>query len=152
MNTLTEQQQSLVRVFWKIVDFIEAHRGKECLQDCDRTKLFRYVAHSYFTGKLCVSWEEGKIVAVAFYWPDFKENIEACFVENLSQFKWQPTHKGDALFVGNVIGNRKAIARMWAATIERFPHMITTPIFTYRKKKLVQITNEQLERFLKEDK
>ena len=149
MNTLTEQQQKLAQSLWAIVDFIEAHRNKQCsLWDCNRGKLFRFAAFCYYTGKLCVSWEEGKITAVVFYWPDWKEHIEAKDAEGMSQFEWTQVHEGDAIFVSDVFGERKAIARMYQAWLEKFPHLITVPIYSYRKGKLTCLYGKVFERFM----
>jgi hypothetical protein len=148
MNALTDQQKNLAKCLWGVVDFCMAHRGRVWPEGCERGKLFRYVAFCYHVGKLCVSWEEGKIVAVVFYWVDWKERIEAKYAEGMEQFEWAHVHKGDALFVAEVFGSRKAVARMYAAAVEKFPHIVALPLYTYRNKKLVQISHEQIERFL----
>jgi hypothetical protein len=147
VNTLTEQQKNLAKCLWGVVDFCIEHRGKNCLQS-DREKIFRYVACCYFTGRLCASWEQGKIIAVVFYWHDFRERIESKYAEGRNQFEWKPMPAGDALFVGEVLGNRKAVAQMYQAAIEKYPNLITVPIYTMRRGKLIQIYGKQLERFM----
>jgi hypothetical protein len=147
--TLSDQQQKLSAHLWAVVDFCMAHKGARCMQWAnDRSLLFRYVADCYFTGKLGVSWQDNKLNAVVFYWPDFKERIEAKYENMNPQFEWGPCHKGDALFVADVIGDRKAVAMMYQSAIERFPNMLTLLIMTYRKDKLICLYGRALERFL----
>lgn len=116
------------------------------------TLLFRYVAHCFYHGKLNVVFTDKEVLAVAFYWPDFQERIEAKFAEGLPQFEWLPCHKGDSLFIADVLGNREAIARLYRVTMERFPHLMSVPFFTYRGGKLVQLDRWRLERFARKVK
>ena len=145
------EQAALSSYLWKLTDWCLAHRSKHVLQG-SRDVVFRYVAFCHLVGKMAVKINPvtKEIEACAFYWSDFKERIEAKAENNMQQFEWAKTHQGDALFVAECIGSRKAIAAIYASAIENFPNLITVPIFTFRKGKLVELSKADIERFIKE--
>lgn len=145
---MTTQDQALGSLLWKFTDWIMANKGKNCLQLATRENLFRYVALCWLTGRLNVSTDDqNRITAVVFSWTDWREHIELKAAEGRQQFE-SHTHKGDAIFVAEVIGSRSGVSRIYQGAIERFPHLSVTPIFTYRKNKLVQLTWNEIERFM----
>ena len=149
MNALVNQCQALASDLWMIVNFCLANRGP-CFEQWkdDPERMFRYVSFCNFTGRLNVSWDHGRIQAVVFAWSDFKEHIEARHAEGMAQFEWTHAHRGDSLFVAEVIGSREAVAKMWQQMVEKYPHMMTVPIYTYRRDKLVCLSPKLRERFL----
>ena len=149
MNATTNQQTQLSTLLWAVVDFCQNRGSKNTsIHGMERQQLFRYVSFCYFAGKLACSWENNQLEAVVFYWPDFRERIESNYEEGRSQFAWEKVRKGDSMFIADVIGSRKSVAKGYQALIEKFPHVISVPMFTYRHGKLVQLYGKQLERFL----
>ena len=131
-----------------IVDFCLKRGKRTAVGKLDREAAFRYVAFCMLTGKLAFSYENNQIEAVAFYWAGHREHIEAKFAEDLPQFEWTMPKHGDCLFLGDCIGSREGIARIYQSVIEKFPNMITVPILTYRRGNLVCLTNGIIERFI----
>lgn len=146
--TLTENQLKLGKDLYAITDWLMEKKGSLMAWADTRERMFRYVAFCFFSGKFAIKWDTGKIEAVVFYWTDHKERIEAKAEENVCQFEWLPSHRGDALFVGDVVGNVKAVGALLQLSYEKFPHLITVPIYTYRKGKLVTLRRSTLERIL----
>ena len=146
---LTADQQKLATHLWAVTDFCLAHKGKAMPWANDRSLLFRYVADSFYYGKLNLAFRNDKIEAVVFAWADFKEHIEAKFAEDKPQFTWGKSHPGDALFIADTIGKHEAVARIYCNTIERFPNLMAVPFFTYRHGKLIEMNKARLEKFVR---
>lgn len=147
--TTTEQQVKLAAHLWAITDFCMKDRKAGVLWDWTRDKVFRFVAFCFYTGRLAVAFEGAKIECVAFYWLDFIEIIEARHERNQPQFQWGKCHGGDCLFLGDVIGNRVSVGKIYQGVIEKWPHVVMLPIMTYRKGALVRVNIKTLNRFLK---
>lgn len=147
MNVIQTSQMAKAMFLWEVVDFCLANQGMAMPWVKDRQQLFRYVASCEATGKLNVVVEDG-IKAVAFMWADFKERIEANAAYNKPQFEWGQSHKGDSLFIADVLGERKYVAQGFNLLIAKFPHLVTVPFYTYRSGKLVQLSMRKLERFV----
>jgi hypothetical protein len=140
--------QKLGAFLWQVTDFILSHRGRRCLPEATREPLFRYVALCHLTGRLNIALTaDNKIEAVLFFWADWREHIEAKAAEGLQQFE-SCVHKGDSIFVAEVIGARSGVRRIYQAAVEQFPHLVVTPIFTYRAGKLVRLSWQEIERFM----
>lgn len=142
------QPIQLAAQLWAIVDFCMNHRKAGVLWDWPREKVFRFVAFCSLTGKIAYSVENNQLEAVVFYWTDHIEHVEAKHAEKRPQFEWATPKRGDCLFLGDCIGNQKAIGRIYQSVIERFPNMITVPILTYRREKLVTLNKPLIERFI----
>lgn len=144
---MTNNQQLSV-FLWQVTDWILAHRGKRCLPEATREPLFRYVALCHLTGRLNVALDkQGQIEAVLFWWADWLERIEAKAAEGMQQFEAE-VHKGDSVFVAEVIGLKSGVRRIYEAAVDKFPHLVVTPIFTYRNQKLVRLSWKEIERFM----
>lgn len=128
-------------------DFCWQNRGRVLQWAASRQKLFRYVAFCIISGKIAISFENGNVKAVIFYWCDFQERIEAKYEHRHPQFEWKSTHNGDSVFVGDVIGDRLHVSKLWQSAVEKWPHLLVTPIFTLRHEKLVRINPAMLNRF-----
>lgn len=148
----TVEHQKLGAFLWQVTDFIMARRNKRCLPMATREPLFRYVALCHLTGRLNIALDEaGGIEAVLFWWADWREHIEAKAAEGMQQFEAE-VHKGDSVFVAEVIGSHSGVRRIYQAAVEQFPHLVVTPIFTYRNQKLVRLSWQEIERFMKTTK
>lgn len=110
-------------------------------------KAFNFVAFCMMSGKCAVLWKNDEVKGVIFYWPDFIEHIEAKAENNRPQFEWEHPKMGDAVFVGDVFGNRETIGCMIGTFIQQFPHLLDTPIYTYRKGNLKKLNAKTLNRF-----
>jgi hypothetical protein len=98
---------------------------------------------------MSVSIKDGIPQAVVFHWPDYLERIEAKAEYGHQQFEFTKTHPGDSLFIGEVIGNREALAGIFKAQIEQTPLLAAVPKYTIRRGKLVRLNTRLLERFMK---
>ena len=148
MNILEEQKAAAWLQY--LTEWIMENRGR-LLPEATRETMFRYVAYAWLNGRIAVYRDEpnGVIRAVVFYWLDWREHIEHKDALGLQQFEYRPNHKGDCLFIGEVIGNRHAIARMYQDVINRWPYLVNTPFLTYRRGKLVEIPKKRLNQFTK---
>ena len=147
MMTMKEQQQ-LAANLRLVVDFCLQHGRGSSLQGVQRDTLVRYVAFCHMTGKMAVSHASGEIDAVAFYWPDWLEKVEAKDAEKREQFEWAASRPGDCLFIGDVIGNMKGVSKLYTQAVERWPHLAIVPLVTYRHGKLHRFNKRTLERIL----
>lgn len=111
-------------------------------------KCFNFVAYCMMVGKCAVLWKDDDVKGVIFYWPDFQEHIEAKWENKRSQFEWEHPKRGDSVFVGDVFGNRDGIGCMIGTFMQQFPHLLQTPIYTYRKGKLKRLHLKTLNRFI----
>ena len=144
----TQQQEQLVANLRAVVDFCQRHGRGSSLQGVDRDTLIRYVTFCHMTGKMAVSYENHQVQAVAFYWPDFLENIEAKHEYKRDQFEWEKPRPGDCLFIGDVIGTMKGVSKLYTGAVERWPHLSVIPLVTYRHGKVYRIPRKTLERIL----
>lgn len=147
MNLAPQTQEQQAEMLHGITHFIWLHRGKAMAWADTYERLFRYVAFCFLSGKLTVNFENGEPVGCVFHWADWTEYIEAKAAEGRPQFEWIPPHKGDALFVGDCIGTRHSIGRIYHDSIAKWPNLMITPIYTLRKGKLVRISHKILNRF-----
>lgn len=144
---LTDHQKRLAGMFWLIVDYCLANAGNSALKGMDRHNLFKYVAFCFFTGRLNVAWEAGKIEAVVFAWPGTRVEIEARSQVSQGSFKWELPRRGDCLFVADVIGSRNGVAKIYHGQVEKNPQLNFIPILTYRHGRLHRL--KHLNRFLR---
>jgi len=142
------QPTQLAAQLWAIVDFCMKHRKAGVLWDWPREKVFRFVAFCSLTGKIAYSVENNQLEAVVFYWCDWKERVEAKHENNMPQFEWEKSRNGDCLFLGDCVGSRRSIGKIYQSLVERFPNTITIPILTYRRKTLVTLNKPLIERFI----
>ena len=147
--TITTEQLNLAERLWQITDWCLNRRNQQCPLEGTREAMFRYVGLCYLTGRMCIAWtEHGDIEAVAFCWADWKEHIELKHAQKRQQFEtW--VKRGDSLFVAEVVGSSKGIGRLYQHAVQAYPHLLTIPIYTYRRGELVQLTNKEIERFIK---
>jgi len=109
----------------------------------DRHDLFKYVAFCHFSGRLNVAFEAGQIEAVVFAWPGTRLEIES---GKHKDFNWDLPQKGNALFVADVIGSRRGVAKIYNGQIRNNPQLKSLPIFTYRHGRIHRL--KHLNRFL----
>jgi hypothetical protein len=145
-DTMTEQQ--LVEKIKKVTDFCVEHRSKWVMQGmADWHKANRYIAFCMMMGKCAVLWKKDEVQGVLFYWPDFAEHIEMKYAENRPQFEWAEPISGDCVFAGDLIGDKESAGNIIGTLLEQFPHLLITPIYTYRKGKLKKLNIRLLQRF-----
>lgn len=142
------EHQRLSEWLWKLTRWIMANRGRTCLSMATEQTLFRYVAFAWLHGRIAVSQEAGQIEAVMFYWSDFKERIEAKAENKVQQFEWMPNHPGDALFVAEIIGSHSGVAKIVRSAFEKWPNLMTLPIYTFRRGKLVILCMQKINQFI----
>jgi hypothetical protein len=143
------EQQNLGVWLWTLTDWILAHKGRNCLRLATRENLFRYVAFAHLHGRIAVARDaQGQIEAVMFYWCDFKERIEAKAENGVNQFEWTANHPGDALFVAEIIGSHEGVARIIRTAFEKWPHLMTLPIYSFRRGKLVLLSMAKINHFI----
>lgn len=146
--TETQKNQRLATFLWEVTHYVFAMRGKNTsVAKLDLPALFRYVAFCHLTGRLSITRVEGLLRAVAFSWPDWAEHVEAKAAEGIPQFEWTQLHKGDCIFLADVIGDREGVAQLWEKAVEIAPQLVVTPIYTFRRGKLVRLTLDEIERF-----
>jgi hypothetical protein len=131
----------------QITDFCLVNRGQIMAWASTRDKMFRFVAFCVLTGKIAVAWDNNNVKAVFFYWMDYIEHIEMKAEQHRPQFEWNTVRKGDALFVGDVIGSRHFVSQIINASLAEWPILLTTPVYTLRRGKLVKISMKVLHRF-----
>jgi hypothetical protein len=150
INTTTQQQQ-LAAFLQKVTDFCvtRGQNGGKMFVGNSRAQIFRYVAFCNLTGRLNVRVEKNEVTAVGIMWPDWQERIEAKAELKMPQFEWAHVHRGDSIFVAEVIGNRYAVRDLYQGFIEAYPHLLAKPMFTMRHGKLVRLAQHKLERFLR---
>lgn len=123
--------------------------NERCLPKARFETMYRYTAQCWLTGKMAVYRSgNGDIEAAIFYWSDWQERIEAKAENNQQQFEWLPSHPGDALFVAEVFGTRRAVARIMSDAFQRFPNLLAVPIYTYRRGQLVRLSMDKMQRFM----
>ena len=150
-----EQHQQLGQWLYKVTDYMMEHRSKNCLPLATRDTLFRYVAFAHLTGRLSVAFDlqtMTKIEGVLISWVDWQEHIEAKAEAGVQQFEFVKAHPGDAVFVAEAMGSREAITRIAQAMFEKFPHLLVTPVYTYRHGKLHRLSMKRINQFMKEAK
>lgn len=118
---------------------------RKCLLD-DYHKVFRYVAFAWMNNKMSVIWENNLLMGVVFHWTDSIELIELKAQENRQQFEFAPMRKGNAIFVGEVIGKRDSVGKCYKILLAQHPHLVMCPIYTYRHGKLTTLSHKLLER------
>lgn len=132
-----------------ITDFCLARRGARCFKGWDRAKLFRYVAFNHFTGRLLVCFENNAPTAIIVCWPDTIERLEAKAENRHPVFDWEyQRQNGDCIFVAEVIGDQSSVRKIYEVALNSAPHLITTPILTFRRGKLVRLRGRTLARFV----
>lgn len=146
--TSKQHQESIAKIIWAIVDFCMARIGNSSLKGMNRELIFRFVAFCYVDGRICFIWENGEIKSVAFYWLDWKEHIEMKAHEKRPQFNWTKAGKGDCLFLADVFGSRKYLAKLYQEGVEKYPQILTMTVYTFRHGKLDCLYGQAIERFL----
>jgi hypothetical protein len=114
-----------------------------------RDQIFRYVSFCHLSGRLQSKCVNGRPVAMLICWPEFAERIEAKAAEGRPQFEWLPVHKGDSVFCAEVIADRDSLRELYNGMIQTFPNLMTMRIFTMRHGKLVQLSQDKIERFMR---
>lgn len=113
-----------------------------------REMIFLYVAWHFFHNTAMVHYENKKIVAIAFCWPEKLSVLLQRFSLDESIFYWYNQNEPDCLFIAEVIGSSD-ICCSWAESARaRWPQL--TKWFTFRSKpepKLVELHPNTLWRF-----
>jgi len=149
MIVTTKQQQQLADYLRRVTDFFMARKGRHCLPTITAEKAFRYLAFCHLTGRLNVRCRpNGAVDCIVICWPDFKERIEAKHAEGMSQFEWGKVRPGDCIFLAEVVGSRSGVKALYQGLVEAFPNLLRMPVYTYRRGKLVQLTQPAIERFV----
>ena len=147
MNLTEQQKTQNAMVIHLLTDFLWLNRRNAIPWATSKEKLFRYAAFCYLNGKMAYSVQNNIVEAVIFYYSEHLEQLEMKVAEERPIFAWEQSHPGDCLFVAEVVGNRHAVGKLWHEAIEKWPHLLNTPIFTFRHGKLHRLTQKMLERY-----
>ena len=130
-----------------LTEFCMDKRKTGVLWDWPRDKVTRFVAFCFYNGKMAFSFDNDRINAVIFYWPDHMEHVEMRHEQKRPQFEWEPAKRGDVLFFGDCIGTRASISRLYTSLVQKYPQLSTVPVMTYRHGKLITFSKRLIERF-----
>lgn len=152
MDFLPSQDLRLKAYLWAVTEFCLVHKSdKTAIRHMDRQQMFRFVSFNHFDNRLYSTFEDGQCKAVAFMWADFWERIEAKYEHGKLQFEWTKQHSGDCAMVGDVMGTVKYVKRLWVAATTHNPALVNCPIYTMRRGKLVRLSFQKIERFVRRE-
>lgn len=156
MTFLPPKDPKLAEYLWELTRFCERNGGKWCFSGLKGERLFRYVAFCHLTGRLMVVIQGDQVRAVATAWPEWTEHVEARAAERLPQFSWTntlPKDAGDALFVADVVTSpnheREDLQSLMFGAMAKWRDLMDRRLFTYRRGKLVELSQKVLGRLLK---
>lgn len=124
----------------EVTMFVLRRKGS-CFADWRPAIVFRYIAFHDLAGTLEIVREGRALLGIGIDYPC----NEAWLRESEGKpFEWQLPEPGNALFIGDVVSCRQAIPKLWRMGLAKCPWV--TKIFTYRRKKLVELPMATIER------
>jgi hypothetical protein len=121
--------------------FVTQHGGP-CYRNWSPETLMDYFRWHLDRGTLSWCRHDGAICGAFVAWPETSARLDAASATGAGVFDWTLPEQPDALFVADVVttqpGAWQALAR---ALLQRHPHWQPLPVWTYRRKKLVRLTD-----------
>jgi hypothetical protein len=116
--------------------------GGHLYREYPAERVFKYLAWHFTAGNLAVSFEGEHISGVIIAWKDSAEEIRQRGRRGQPQFNWQlPATSGDAYMIGEVIAKDKTgLTRLLQLASATWPDWKMRKLFTYRRKKLVELS------------
>ncbi len=141
-NRLREFVQAVTAFCWE-------HRSGPVFKTWPREKVWTYVGFCSTRRMCAVAIEKGRIVTVAFGWPAWGEHVEARAAAGAPEFTWSnPIQGGDSIFIAEVIGDRRHLRTLYDTLGEWCPDLDERKIFTYRRGKLVELSQKTMQRLI----
>ena len=109
--------------------------------------VFAYVFFHVVARTVFIVRQGSEIAAVAFAWSNPETEIRKRAAAGSPQFDWRRTgEEADALFVAQVIGRWELLPRLVRQIVARWPDAERRKIFTYRRKRLVELKPDVIAR------